>query len=121
MIVFHDEYEKFANHILSLRKEIRFVGIMGPDGEILHEERQKKISLKNRERDVFEVDQHLIRNIQEVFDDYLGRVKTMFIVREKIKQLVFYKDRKIIFVSCDPKIENKILFDLCQSVSSMLK
>ncbi|NIU02099.1 MAG: hypothetical protein GWN01_14680, partial [Nitrosopumilaceae archaeon] len=92
--------EEMSRKVISMEEGIRFVGVMDHDGKVLTEATRDGLQLQSKEREVFEIDHHLIRNINSVFDDYLGKVRTMMIIRDKIKQLVFYKNRKIIFVSC---------------------
>ena len=108
-------------NIFHLSDEIRFVGIMDEEGKVLSSAYKHKQYEIGKENESFEIDVHIIRNIQEVYDEPLGKVLTTIITREKIKQIILYFDSKLVFISCNPRIDDKSLLELIKSIENYCK
>ena len=107
--------------ILHSFNDIKFIGVMDEDGKVLISVHKYDQHLAEKEIEIFDVDMHIIRNIQEVYDESLGKVHTMIITRERVKQIVFYLDRKLVFISCNPRIDDKSLQELTNSIENYSK
>ena len=107
--------------ILHLSDQIRFVGIMDKEGKVLSSAFKYKQYEIGKENESFELDVNIIRNIQEVYDESLGKVRTMIITRERITQIILYFDSKLIFISCNPRINDKSLQELINSIENYYK
>jgi len=100
------EWKQFSDLIISCSENIRFVGIMDFDGNVI----SKHASPSNntnliKEIEMFEVDQLIMKNIQSVFDDALGIVHHMEIYRKFVSQIIHYVDNHIIFITINSEDE----------------
>ena len=100
------EWEQLSDGIISCSENIRFVGIMDFDGNVI----SKHASPSNntnliKEIEMFEVDQLIMKNIQSVFDDALGIVHHMEIYRKFVSQIIHYVDNHIIFITINSEDE----------------
>ena len=100
------EWKQLSDRILSCSKNVRFVGIMDFDGNVIskHASPSAEGDLI-RDIEMFDVDQLIIKNIQSVFDDALGIVHHMEIYREFVSQIIHYVDDHIIFITINSDIE----------------
>jgi len=100
------EWKQLSDIIISCSENIRFVGIMDFDGNVI----SKHASSSNntnliKEIEMFEVDQIIMKNIQSVFDDALGIVYHMEIYRKFVSQIIHYIGNHIIFITINSEDE----------------
>jgi len=100
------EWKQLSDRILSCSKNVRFVGIMDYDGNVIskHSLPSADVNLI-KDIEMFDVDQLIIKNIQSVFDDALGIVHHMEIYRELVSEIIHYVDNHIIFITINTDIE----------------
>jgi len=100
------EWEQLSDRIFSCSKNVRFVGIMDFDGNVISKHASPSSDVDFiKDIEMFEVDQLIIKNIQSVFDDPLGIVHHMEIYREFVSQIIHYVDDHIIFITINSDIE----------------
>lgn len=104
MMTIKHELINIEKDVFQISEKIRFIGIMDNSGGILSSSIRDDKKLIEREEMMFEIDLHIISNIQAVFDEQLGKVNSMRIFREKVLQGVFYVNNKTVFISCEPNI-----------------
>ena len=114
-------FEQISNLITLCSDSIRFVGIIDTEGIVIH--KQKNVLDEEylvKDVELFEVDQPIMKNIQAVFDESLGKVQHMEIYRESISQIIHYVDDHIIYISTSSENEEKF-YDLSHKIRLLLK
>ena len=101
---------------------IRYVGIIGEKGNILHGEikKGKKILLDQREQEVLSADLSVMKLMQELFDESLGRVTFTHTIRDKIHQLVYHIDDMMVYVSCERNIDNHKIVEISNKIEPII-
>jgi len=100
------DWEQLSDKIISCSEKIRFVGIMDLDGNVINKRKSSTIKADLiKEIEMFEADQLIIKNIQSVFDDYLGVVYNMEMYRKFVSQIIHYYDNHIIYITTTSESE----------------
>lgn len=73
------------------------------------------------EERILATDLSIIRRIHGIFDESIGKVSSVHLTREKIYQLVFYTDAKILYVSCEKNISTAKLSEISREIESLIK
>ncbi len=115
-------FKNIADKILALDNAIRYVGIIGEKGNILHGEIKegKKILLSQKEQEVLSADLSVMKLMQGLFDDSLGRVTFMHTVRDKIHQMVYYIDDMMVYVSCERNIDGHKIVEISNKIEPII-
>lgn len=115
------DFKQLSNVITQCSENIQFVGIMGTDGIVNH--KQKNVSDEHclvNDIELFEIDQPIMKNIQAVFDECLGKVQHMAIYRESISQIIHYVGNYIIYISTNSENEEEF-YNLSHKIRLVLK
>lgn len=115
-------FKKVADKILAVDDAIRYVGVIGEKGNILHGEIKegKKILLSQKEQEVLSADLSVMKLMQGLFDDSLGRVTFMHTVRDKIHQVVYYIDDMMVYVSCERNIDGHKIVEISNKIEPII-
>ena len=115
-------FKKVADKILAVDDAIRYVGVIGEKGNILHGEIKegKKILLSQKEQEVLSADLSVMKLMQGLFDDSLGRVTFMHTVRDKIHQVVYYIDDMMVCVSCERNIDGHKIVEISNKIEPII-
>ena len=73
------------------------------------------------EETILATDLSVVRRIHEILDVSLGKVSSIHITREKIHQLIFYTDSKILYVSFEKSISVAKLSGISQKIESLIE
>ena len=73
------------------------------------------------EETILATDLSVVRRIHEILDASLGKVSSIHITREKIHQLIFYTDGKILYVSFEKSISVAKLSEISQKIESLIE
>ena len=116
-------YEKIIEEILAIDAVVRYVGVVDNRGSLVYSKlKEGKKSLKTqKEEEVFAADLSVMKLMQELFNDSLGRVTLVHTVREKLHQLVYYIDSFMIYVTCERNIDNHTATEISDKIESILK
>lgn len=115
-------FKKVADKILAVDDAIRYVGVIGEKGNILHGEIKegKKILLSQKEQEVLSADLSVMKLMQGLFDDSLGRVTFTHTVRDKIHQVVYYIDDMMVYVSCERNIDGHKIVEISNKIEPII-
>ena len=115
-------FAKMTDEILSLGIELRFIGILDEGGTVVYTKiKNEKLAVFNREeQEMFELDQFVIKNIQKVFDEPLGKVTSICVHREKICQLIYYVNDLIIYITCEPNASNHRVMEISEKILKII-
>ena len=115
------DLKQLSNLITQCSENIQFIGIIDNDGIVNY--KQKNVSDEHclvNEIELFEIDQPIIKNIQAVFDEDLGKVQHMIVYRESISQIIYYVDNYIIYISTNSENEEEF-YNLSHKIRLVLK
>ena len=115
-------YKKIADEILTVDDAVSHVGIIAERGSILHTaiREGRKNLLSQKEQEVLAADLSVMKLMQGLFDDSLGRVTFMHTVRDKVHQLVYYIDDKMVYVSCERNIDSRQIMEISNKIESII-
>lgn len=116
-------FEKITQEILAADDAVRYVGIIDNRGRLVYSKlKEGKKSLKTqKEEEVFAADLSVMKLMQELFNDSLGRVTMVHTIRERLHQKVYYIDSHMIYVTCERNIDNHTAVEISDKIESLLK
>jgi hypothetical protein len=56
----------------------------------------------------------------EMFTKFYGKTDMVYVVREKLKQLTFYRSDKIVYVTFQPSVDGHQAIEIANSISKIL-
>ena len=115
-------FKNIADKILAVDDSIRYVGIIGEKGNIFHGEMKegKKLLVSQREQEVLSADLSVMKLMQGLFDESLGRVTFMHTVRDKVHQLVYHIDDMMVYVSCERNVDNHRIVEISNKIEPII-
>jgi hypothetical protein len=117
------EFTKLAYEILGLDDSMRYVEIIGEEGElILSKMKQSKYSVKaQRKEELLSLDMYNTKQIEKKFNKALGKIVFTHVSRTKVHQLVWYYDDSIIYCTCEGRVENQRVLEISRKIENMLR
>lgn len=115
-------FKKIADQILAVDDAIHYVEVVGEKGSVLHSaiKEGKKNLLGQKEQEVLSADLSVMKLMQGLFDDSLGRVTFTHTVRDKVHQLVYYIDDMMVYVSCERSIDNYKIVEISNKIEPII-
>ncbi len=116
------DFTKIAYEILSIDDSMRYVEIIGEDGELLlNKMKQKKYSIKaQRKEELLSLDLYNTKQIEKKFDKTLGNVTFTHVSRTKVHQLVWHNDDLIVYCTCEGYVDNNKIVEISSKVENIL-
>ncbi|GIU70861.1 MAG: hypothetical protein KatS3mg003_0340 [Candidatus Nitrosocaldaceae archaeon] len=113
-----EKYEEACKKIFDMHEKIRFVGILDSNGKLIAGGMREGIEpLEDEIHEKRWFHQTAIRReMTTMFENIYGKVRYVFANREKVKQLTFYIDDKILFISIQPEVSAHETIDLAESI-----
>jgi hypothetical protein len=114
------KYEELCKKIFAMHDKIRFVGILDDDGKLIAggmREGVKPLEDEIHEKRWFH-QAAIRREMTTMFENIYGKVRYVFANRDKVKQLTFYIDDKILFISIQPEVSAYETIDLAEKILS---
>ena len=65
-------------------------------------------------------DLSVMKLMQGLFDESLGRVTFMHTVRDKVHQLVYYIDDMMVYVSCERNVDNHRIVEISNKIEPII-
>ena len=117
------DFEKMSDEILAIDEVMRYVGFTDLKGSIVYNKMKKgKTSLKNQEQErKFSTDLSTIKKMQGIFDESLGKVTLIHMIREKIHQLIYYVNGLMVYVTCERNIDDIHLLQIEKNIKSIIQ
>jgi len=118
MVMNQKDYQDICNLISKTSPYIRFVGVIGKNGELLSEYRRAELKplLDSKNMNYQFASIALNTNLEEAFDDKLGPVEFMWEERKKVQIVAFAVESLRVWISIDKKVvRSEILriIDMC--------
>jgi hypothetical protein len=117
------DFEKISDKILKLDDAMRYVRFLGNEGELIHHKVNRNKILLQDEKGLGALSAELpiMKKIQSLFDESLGKNTFMHIIREKVHQFVYYVDSLIIYVTCERNTDPHRVTEIVNNIDSILK
>jgi hypothetical protein len=113
---------KLAYEILSVDDSMRYVEIIGEEGElVINRMKQAKFSVKEqRKEEILSLDLYNTKQIEKKFDKILGKVVFSHISRTKANQLVWYYEDFIIYCTCEGDADILKVLEIRRKIEAIL-
>lgn len=117
------EFVKLAYEILAIDDSMRYIEIIGEEGElILNKMKPSKYSIKEqRKEESLSLDMHNTKQIAKKFNRALGKIVFTHISRTKVHQLIWYFNNSIIYCTCEGRVENQKILEISHKIEDMLR
>jgi hypothetical protein len=111
-----------ATKILALDDEMRYVRFIDMKGELIYEQvKNNKILLQDQEGlGKFSSELPIMKQMQGLFDESLGKIRFMHIIRDKVHQFIYYVDSVIVYVTCERVTDPHRIPDIISEIDSSL-
>ncbi|VVC06036.1 Uncharacterised protein [uncultured archaeon] len=116
------DYTKLAYEILSIDDTMRYVEIMGEEGElIINKMKQGKYSVKTqRKEELLSLDLYNTKQIEQKFSRALGRLAFTHVSRTKVHQLIWYHTEMIVYCTCEGHVDNNKIIEISRKIEAIL-
>jgi hypothetical protein len=113
---------KLAYEILAIDDTMRYVEIMGEEGElIINKMKQGKYSVKTqRKEELLSLDLYNTKQIEQKFSSALGRLAFTHVSRTKVHQLVWYHNDLIVYCTCEGHVDNNKIIEISRKIEAIL-
>ncbi len=113
---------KLAYEILSVDNSMRYVEIIGDEGELItNRMKQAKFSVKEqRKEELLSLDLYNTKQIEKKFDKILGKVVFSHVSRTKANQLVWYYEDFIIYCTCEGDADILKVLEIRRKIEAIL-
>jgi len=113
---------KLAYEILAMDDTMRYVEIMGEEGElIINKMKQGKYSVKTqRKEELLSLDLYNTKQIEQKFNKSLGKLGFTHVSRTKVHQLVWYHNNLIVYCTCEGHVDNNKIIEISRKIEAIL-
>lgn len=104
--------KSILDEILKIDEElVRFAGIIDVNENTLisKSQKNKQSYVNEKEEEEFALDLENIKKIQDKFNVQLGSTVFMHVMRKRLHQFIYYLDNLIVYVTCEPMINAKLV------------
>ena len=117
------DFTKTVYEILSIDDSMRYVEIIGENGELLlNKMKQGKHSVKaQRKEELLSLDLYNTKQIEKKFNKTLGSVAFTHVSRTKVHQLVWYYDDLIVYCTCEGRVDNNKIVEISSKIENILR
>ena len=115
-------FEKISDEILTIDDAMRYVRFVNEKGGLIFDKvKEGKILLQDQEGlGKFSVDLPIMKKVQTMFDDSLGKARFMYIIRDNVHQLIYYIDSVIIYITCERNTDRYKILEILNKIDSIL-
>ncbi|MEM2856931.1 MAG: DUF6659 family protein [Candidatus Nitrosocaldaceae archaeon] len=111
-------YEELCKRIFDLNDKIRFTGVLNENGKLIAG--GMRGGVKPLEDEIHEKrwfhQTAIRREMTSMFEKIYGKVRYILADREKIKQLTFYMDGKILLISLEPDLPSTKVVEIAENI-----
>jgi len=116
------QFEKITDEILTIEGSIHYVRFIDENGKLIYDKVKKGKTLLQDQKDLgeFSSELHIMRQMQQLFDESLGIARFMHVIRDNVHQFVYYVDSMIIYVTCERNTDPYNIMEIVNKISSIL-
>ncbi|MEM2760756.1 MAG: hypothetical protein QXU32_03175 [Nitrososphaerales archaeon] len=116
------DYRELCGKILGINKDIRFVGFINRSGKLI--EGGMRPGLESLDDEIHQkrwFNQVAMRaEMYEMFNKIYGKTNVVYVEREKLKQLTFYRGDKILLVTLQPSVDSNKALEIVRTIEKIL-
>lgn len=115
-------FQKITNIILSMDENMRYVGFIDRNGNIIHGKmKEGKTSMKSsKQEEVFSHDLVIMRTIQDALNDTLGETSLIHIVRANLHQMIYYYCDFTLYVTIEYHTRYDKILEISDTIQSTI-
>ena len=116
------DFTRMSYEILAIDDSMRYVEIIGEDGELLlNKMKQGKHSVKaQRKEELLSLDLYNTKQIEKKFNKTLGKVAFTHVSRIKVHQLVWHHNDLIVYCTCEGHVDNNKIIEISHKIEAIL-
>ena len=116
------DFIKMSYEILAVDDSMRYIEIIGEDGELLlNKMKQGKYSVKaQRKEELLSLDLYNTKQVEKKFNKTLGNTVFTHVSRTKVHQLVWHHDDLIVYCTCEGHIDNNKVIEISCKIENIL-
>lgn len=116
------EYKELRSKIFDIDKSIRFVGLINKSGKLVDGGMREGIqSIDDEIHQKRWFNQVAMRaEMYEMFTRIYGQTQFVYVVREKLKQMTFYRGKNIVLVTIQPSVDDNSGIEIARKVLKVL-
>lgn len=110
------------DEILTIDDSMRYVRFIDKKGKLICDKvKNGKILLQDQEGlGKFSSELPIMKQMQELFDESLGKIRIMHMIRDKVQQFVYYVDDMIIYITCERNTGTHTIIEIVNKIDSVL-
>jgi len=109
------------DEILAVDDAVRYIAIVDSKGNVIASQLKKNTTNVIEDEDqLYLLDLRITKQMLDVFDNSFGKTISLQTRREKTRQLIFYHDRLIIYITCDPSANNKKISEISSKIEHLV-
>ncbi|MFQ5940166.1 MAG: hypothetical protein ACE5KA_00495 [Nitrososphaerales archaeon] len=116
------DYRNLCNNIFDINKDIRFVAFINKSGKLI--EGMMREGLESIDDEIHQkrwFNQVAMRaQMYEMFNKIYGKTHMVYVEREKLKQLTFYRSDNILYVTLQPSVTGNRAIEIAYSIENVL-
>lgn len=116
------DFVKLAYEILSVDDTMRYLEIIGDEGElIINKMKQGKYGVRaQRKEELLSLDLYSTKQTEQRFNKALGGLVFTHVSRTKVHQLVWYYNDLIVYCTCEGDVDNNKIIEIAHKVEFIL-
>ena len=115
-------YKELCDRIFNISKDVRFVGFIDKSGKLI--EGGMREGLQSLDDEIHQkrwFNQIAMRaEMYEMFNKIYGKTHMVYVEREKLRQLTFYRSNSIVLVTLQPSVEGDKAIEIAYSIDKVL-
>ncbi|KAG2478597.1 MAG: hypothetical protein NPMRTH1_400005 [Nitrosopumilales archaeon] len=109
------------DEILAVDDVVRYVSIVDSKGNTINSRMKKNSTdISQDEEREYAMDLCITKQMLDVFNGPFGRTISLQTTREKTRQLIYYHDYLIIYITCDPRANNKKISEISSKIEHLV-
>lgn len=118
----HMDYGELCGKIFGISKEIRFVGFINKSGKLINGGMREGLQSLDDEIHLKRWFNQLAMRAEmyEMFNKIYGKTNMVYVEREKLKQLTFYRSDNIVLVTLQPTVDSNTAIEIAYSIGKVL-
>lgn len=112
---------EMIDEILAIDDVVWYIAIIDSIGNVISSKLKKNTNnVIEDQEEMYMVDLRITKSMLDIFDSSFGKTISLQIKREKTRQMIYYHDNLIIYITCDPKTDNKKISEISDKIEHLV-
>lgn len=108
--------------ILAVDDTVCYVAVVDSKGNIIASKIKENVTdIGENEEEMYRTDLCITKQMLDIFDSSFGKTISLYTTREKTRQLIYYHDDLIIYVTCTPDADEKKMAEISGTVGRLVR